>query len=103
MSETIKVRNLKAYSVVFTMPSEIHYGKNKLYKATIIAHNSKEAEEIFMKYSKAKKKYDDINYIGIETQRKSKSNKHLINKEIYIRQNDYVNNLYEKFKKGEKN
>ena len=98
MVETIKVRNLKAYSVVFTMPSEIDYGENELHKITIIAHNSKEAEEIFTKYAIATKLYDDINYISIETQLKTKSNKHMINKDFYIKQNDFVNKLYEEFK-----
>lgn len=103
MEEKIKVRNLKAYSVVFTMPSEIDYGENELHKITIIAHNSDEAEEIFTKYAVAKRLYDEINTLTISSQLKTKSNKHMINKEFYIRQNDYVNNLYEKFKKGEKN
>ena len=104
MEEKIKVRNLKAYSVVYTLPSEIDYGENELHKTTIIAHNTKEAEEIFTKYAKAKKLYNDLNYISIETQLKSKSNKHLINKDFYIKQNDFVNKLYEEFKKkGEKN
>ena len=103
MAQEIKVRNLKAYSVVFTMPSKIDYGENELHKITIIAHNSDEAEEIFTKYALAKKLYAEINTLTISSQLKSKSNKHMINKEFYIRQNDYVNNLYEKFKKGEKN
>ena len=104
MEEKIKVRNLKAYSVCFTMPSEIDYGENELHKITIIAHNSNEAEEIFTKYAIAKKLYDDINYISIETQLKSKSNKHLINKDFYINLNEFVNKLYEEIiKKGEKN
>lgn len=104
MEETIKVRNLKAYSVCFTMPSEIDYGENELHKITIIAHNSEEAEEIFTKYVKAKKMYDEIIKITIETQLKSKSNKHMINKDFYIKQNDFVNKLYEEInKKGEKN
>ena len=104
MEETIKVRNLEAYSVCFTMPSEIDYGENELHKVTIIAHNSKEAEEIFTKYALAKKLYDEIIKITIETQLKSKSNKHMINKDFYIKQNDFVNKLYEEFnKKGEKN
>ena len=98
MEEKIKVRNLKAYSVCFTMPSEIDYGENELHKITIIAHNSKEAEEIFTKYAIAKKLYNDINYISIESQFKSKSNKHMINKDFYIKQNDFVNKLYEEFK-----
>ena len=98
MEEKIKVRNLKAYSVVYTLPSEIDYGENELHKTTIIAHNTKEAEEIFTKYAKAKKLYNDLNYISIETQLKSKSNKHMINKDFYIKQNDFVNKLYEEFK-----
>ena len=98
MEEKIKVRNLKAYSVVFTMPSEIDFGENELHKITIIAHNSKEAEEIFTKFAFAKRLYDDINYISIETQLKTKSNKHMINKDFYIKQNDFVNKLYEEFK-----
>ena len=104
MEEKIKVRNLKAYSVVYKLPSKIDYDENELHKTTIIAHNTKEAEEIFTKYAKAKKLYNDLNYISIETQLKSKSNKHMINKDFYIKQNDFVNKLYEEFnKKGEKN
>lgn len=106
MNDTkIKVRNLKAYSVVFTMPSKIDYAENELHKITIIAHNSDEAEEIFTKYAKAKRLYDEINKITIEAQLKTKSNKHIINKDFYIRQNDFVNKLYIKSlkKKGEKN
>ena len=97
MTQEIKVRNLKAYSVCFTMPSEIDYGENELHKLTIIAHNSKEAEDIFTKYAVAKRLYDEINKITIEAQLKSKSNKHMINKEFYIKQNDYVNELFDKF------
>ena len=98
MEEKIKVRNLKAYSVCFTMPSEIDYGENELHKITIIAHNSNEAEDIFTKYAVAKRLYDEINKITIETQLKTKSNKHMINKDFYIKQNDFVNKLYEEFK-----
>lgn len=97
LTETIKVRNLKAYSVVFTLPSEIDYGENELHKITIIAHNSDEAEEIFTKYAIAKKLYDEINKITIESQLKTKENKHLINKDFYIKQNDFVNKLFEEF------
>ena len=98
MEEKIKVRNLKAYSVVYSLPSEFDYGENELHKTTIIAHNTKEAEEIFTKYAKVKKLYNDLNYISIETQLKSKSNKHMINKDFYIKQNDFVKKLYEEFK-----
>ena len=97
MTHQIKVRNLKAYSACFTMPSQIEYGENELHKITIIAHNSKEAGEIFIKYAKAKRLYDEINYISIETQLKSKSNKHIINKDFYIKQNDFVSKLFEEF------
>lgn len=99
MTQEIKVRNLKAYSVVFTMPSTIDYGENELHKVTIIALNSDEAEEIFKKYAIAKKLYDEINQITISTQLKTKSNKHMINKDFYIKQNDFVNKLYEEFNK----
>ena len=104
MKETIRVRNLKAYSVGFTMPSEDDYGKYEICKTTIIAHNQEEAESIFKKYAIAKKFYNKIEFISTEIQLKSKSNKHMINKEFYIKQNDFVNGLYEEFnKKGEKN
>ena len=104
MTQEIKVRNLKAYSVVFTMPSEIDYGENELHKVTIIAHNAEESEKIFTKYALAKKLYNEINTLTISSQLKTKSNKHMINKEFYIKQNDFVNKLYEGFnKKGEKN
>lgn len=98
MTQEIKVRNLKAYSVAFTMPSKIDYGENELHKVTIIAHNEEEAEEIFTKYALAKKLYNEINKMAIAPQPKTKSNKHMINKDFYIKQNDFVNKLYEEFK-----
>lgn len=97
MTQQIKVRNLKAYSVCFKIPSTIDYGENELHKVTIIAHNADEAEEIFTKYAKAKRLYDEINKITIETQLKTKSNKHMINKDFYIKQNDFVNKLFDEF------
>ena len=105
MVETIKVRNLKAYSVYFITPSKFDYGENEFHKVTIIAHTSEEAEDIFTKYAVAKRLYDEINKITIKKQNKTKSNKHMINKDVYIKQNDFVNKLYEQFKnkKGEKN
>ena len=105
MEEKIKVRNLKAYSVCFTMPSEIDYGENELHKVTIIAHTSEEAEDIFTKYAVAKNLNIKFNEIIVVPQRKTKRNKHMINQDFYIKQNDFVNKLYEQFKnkKGEKN
>ena len=104
MEEKIKVRNLKAYSVFYSRESKEDIGVFEPHKATIIALNQEEAESIFKKFAIAKKFYDKIDCINIETQPKTKSNKHLINKDFYIRQNDFVNKLYEEFnKKGEKN
>lgn len=104
MTQEIKVRSLKAYSICFTMASEIDYGENELHKVTIIAHNQAEANAIFIKYAAAKNLNFKINEIIIVPQLKTKSNKHMINKDFYIRQNDFVNKLYEEFKKkGEKN
>ena len=99
MAQTIKVRNLKAYSVCFRFES-----KEDVHKVTVIAYDQEEAINIFTKYAIAKKLDNKIIEVIVETQHKSKSNKPLINKEFYIRQNDYVNKLFEKFnKKGEKN
>ena len=103
MAQTIKVRNLKAYSVFFSIESKEEMGEFDYHRTTIIAHNSQEAENIFKKYAIAKKFYDKIDYMSIETQFKTKSNAHMFKKSFYIKQNEYVNNLYEKFKKGEKN
>ena len=104
MGEKIKVRNLKAYSVCFIMPSKFDYGENEFHKVTIIAHTSEEAEDIFTKYAKAKNLYNKIIYISVETVNEIKRVAHMINKDFYIKQNDFVNKLYEEFKKkGEKN
>lgn len=104
MKETIKVRNLKAYSVMFAFEIKDYADEFDYHVATIIAHNSKEAEDIFTKYALAKNLNFKINEIIVVPQRKTKSNKHMINKEFYIKQNDFVNKLYEEFnKKGEKN
>ena len=98
MKETIKVRNLKAYSVIFSLESEEDMGEFDYHKITVIAQNQVEAENIFKKYAIAKKLYNKIDYISIEAQFKSKSNAHMIKKSFYIKQNDYVNKLFEESK-----
>lgn len=99
MAQTIKVRQLKAYSVFYSRESKEDKGVFEPHRATIIAHNQEEAESIFKKFAIAKNFYDKIDCINIEAQPKTKSNKHLINKEFYIKQNDFVNKLYEEFNK----
>ena len=97
MKETIKVRNLKAYSVFYSLESKEDMGEFDYHRITIIAHNSQEAEGLFKKYAIAKKFYDEIDYISIETQFKSKSNAHMFKKSFYIKQNDFVNKLFDEF------
>lgn len=103
MEEKIKVRNLKAYLVRFSFENKEYADEFDYHVITVIAHDPAEANAIFIKFALAKKLNIKVSEMSIVPQRKSKSNKHMINKEFYIKQNDFVNNLYEKFKKGEKN
>lgn len=98
MTQKIRVRQLKAYSIHFTVDSKEDAEEQVHYNVKIIAYNREEAIDIFTKLAIAKKLYDEINYISIETIHKIKRNPHISLKEFYIKQNDFVNKLYEVFK-----
>ena len=98
MTQQIKERQLKAYSVMFDFEIKDYADEFDYNVTTIIAHNSKEAEVIFTKYALAKNLNIKFNEIIVVPQRKTKRNKYMINKDFYIKQNDFVNKLYEEFK-----
>ena len=97
--KTIKVRKkLKAYAVIFSIESRSYFDLYDHHSVTIIAYSREEAKDIFIKYAKAKKLYDKIIFINVETIPEIKRVSHMINKDFYIKQNDFVNKLYEEFK-----
>ena len=97
-------KQLKAYAVIYSTESKSYFDLYDHNTVTIIAYSKEEANDIFTKYAKAKNLYNKIIYINVETINEIKRVAHMINKDFYIKQNDFVNKLYEKFnKKGEKN
>ena len=98
MEKTIKVRKLKAYAVIYSTESKSCFDLYDHHSVTIIAYSQEEANDIFIKYAKSKKLYDKIIYINVETIHEIKRVAHMINKDFYIKQNDFVNKLYEEFK-----
>ena len=104
MEEKIKVRKLKAFAVIYSTESKSYFDLYDHHTVTIIAYSQEEANDIFTKYAKAKKLYDKIIYINVDIIDEIKRVAHMINKDLYIKQNEFVNKLYEEFKKkGEKN
>ena len=95
MTQKIRVRQLKAYSIHFTVDSKEDVEEQDHYNVKIIAYNREEAIDIFTKLAIAKNFYDAINYISIETIHKMKRNPHISFKEFYIKQNDFVNKLFD--------
>lgn len=97
MAQKIRVRKLKAYSVIYSTESKSYFDLYGYNTVIIIAYSREEANDIFTKYAKAKKLYDKIIYIIIEIIHEIKRVSHMINKEFYIKQNNFVNKLYEEF------
>lgn len=95
MTQKIRVRQLKAYSIHFTVDSKEDAEEQDHYNVKIIAYDQKEAIDIFTKLAIAKRLYDEINYMSIETIHKIKRNPHISLKEFYIKQNDFVNKLFD--------
>lgn len=99
MTQKIKVRSLKAYAVIYSTESKSYFDLYDHHTVTIIALSREEAKDIFIKYAKAKNLYDKIISINVETIHEIKRVKHMLNKDFYIKQNDFVNKLYEEFNK----
>ena len=91
-------KQLKAYAVIYSTESKSYFDLYDHHTVTRIASSQEEANDIFTKYAKAKRLYDKIIYINVETIHEIKRVAHMINKDFYIKQNDFVNKLYEEFK-----
>ena len=98
MTQKIKERKLKAYAVIYSTESKSYFDLYDHHTIITIAYSREEANDIFIKYAKAKKLYDKIIYINVEIIDEIKRVAHMIDKDFYIKQNDFVNKLYEEFK-----
>lgn len=87
----VKQEKLKAFIVTWYVDND-----DKLRSCCIIAHNKKEAGDIFVMWLKGKNMYERASSVVCQTARRTRKNAHLINNDFYEKQNAYVNKLFEK-------
>ena len=91
--KTIKAEKLKAFIVTFYMDNE-----DNPKSVVVVAFNKEEAGKIFIKWLHAKGMYERVYSLVVQQTRKTRKNAHMITKEFYEKQNNFVNELYEKRK-----
>ena len=69
---------------------------DKPRSCAIIAHNKKEAGDIFVMWLKGINLYDRATSVVCQTARRTRKNAYMINNDFYDKQNAYVNKLFEK-------
>ena len=87
----VKQEKLKAFIVTWYVAND-----DKPRSCAIIAHNKKEAGDIFVMWLKGLNLYDRATSVVCQTARRTRQNAHMINNDCYERQNAYVNKLFEK-------
>ena len=87
----VKQEKLKAFIVTWYVTID-----DKPRSCAIIAHNKKEAGDIFVMWLKGKNLYERVTSVVCQTARRSRKNAHMINNDFYDKQNAYVNKLFEK-------
>ena len=87
----VNQEKLKAFIVTWYVTND-----DKPRSCAIIAHNKKEAGDIFIMWLKGKNLYERVTSVVCQTARRSRKNAHFINKDFYDKQNAYVNKLFEK-------
>lgn len=79
---------LKAFIVTY----QIDNAKD-LKSVVIIAYSKKEAGDLFIEWATNKDLYDKIVAIVVQRTRKTKRNKHMLTKDFYEKQKDFVYNM----------
>lgn len=87
----VKQEKLKAFIVTWYVVND-----DNPRSCAIIAHNKKEAGDIFVMWLKGKNLYDRVISVVCQTSRRTRKNAHMINNDFYEKQNAYVNKLFEK-------
>ena len=87
----VKQEKLKAFIVTWYFVID-----DKPRSCAIIAHNKKEAGDIFVMWLKGKNLYERVTSVVCQTARRTRKNAHMISKDFYDKQNAYVNKLLEK-------
>ena len=87
----VKQETLKAFIVTWYVVND-----NKPRSCAIIAHNKKEAGDIFVMWLKGINLYERATSVVCQTARRTRKNAHMINNDFYEKQNAYVNKLFEK-------
>ena len=87
----VKQEKLKAFIVTWYVVID-----DKPRSCAIIAHNKKEAGDIFVMWLKGKNMYERVTSVVCQTARRTRINSFMINNEYYEKQNAYVNKLFEK-------
>lgn len=87
---------LKAFIVTYYVDN-----LDKPRSVAIIAYDKKEAGDIFIKWAKATNNYERIKGVVCQRTKRTRKNAHMINKDFYQRQNDFVEQLTQKHGKVE--
>lgn len=85
---------IKGFLVSYTLPN--NEGKEDLKNVFVSAYSKKEAGDIFIKWAKGTKVYNQIGGIVVQEVKKHKRNKDYFTKDYYNKQLAEVNNLYAK-------
>ena len=87
----VKQEKLKAFIVTWYFVND-----DNPKSCVVIAHNKKEAGDIFVMWLKGKNIYERVTSVVCQTARRTRKNAYMINNDYYDKQNAYVNKLFEK-------
>ena len=79
---------LKAFIVTYYLDNE-----DNPKSCVIIAHDKKEAGDIFVKWLHAVNKYERVTGVVVQRTKRNRQNAHMITKAYYDKQNAYVDAL----------
>ena len=87
----VKQEKLKAFIVTWYVVND-----DNPRSCAIVAHNKKEAGDIFVMWLKGINLYERVTSVVCQTARRTRKNVHMISNDFYDKQNAYVNKLFEK-------
>ena len=91
-----KEETLKAFIATYYVDNE-----DNPRSCAIIAHDKKEAGDIFIRWLKARNKYDRVKSVVCQRTKRTRKNAHMINKDYYDKQIAFVEELEAKHGKAE--
>ena len=87
----VKQEKLKAFIVTCYVVND-----DNPRSCAIVAHNKKEAGDIFVMWLKGINLYERVTSVVCQTARRTRKNAYMISNDFYDKQNAYVNKLFEK-------